>query len=288
VTDTARRDRSSPAERVRARIRAEFGDEVARRLPQGYQRLGSVLVLELDPGVRAAYGRIGAAWTETLGVRTVLARTGTVSGEYRQPSLERIAGGGSETELRENGVRYRLDAARTMFARGNQGERRRFGELVRPGETVVDLFAGIGYFTLPALVHGRAGWVHAVEKNPVAFRYLEENLGINAAAARATAYLGDNREVPIPLGTADRVILGFLPSSLPWIDRALELLRSSGGWLHVHLVAPTRPGIPLAIGSVRDSVARAGAEVLSASGREVKPYGPGRLHAVVDVRVALR
>ncbi|MCI4349121.1 MAG: class I SAM-dependent methyltransferase family protein [Thermoplasmata archaeon] len=283
-----RGNRTSPAERVRARVRAEFGDAIAERLPNGYQRLGSVLVLQLDSAVRPAYAAIGEAWKAALGVQTVLARSGAVTGEFRDPHLERIAGDGSETEIRENGIRYRLDAARMMFARGNQGERRRFGQLVQPGETVVDLFAGIGYFTLPALVHGRAGRVHAVEKNPVAFRYLEENLRINAADTHATAYLGDNRETPVPRGTANRVVLGYLPTAVPWIDRALELLQPAGGTLHVHLVSPTRAGLPLAVGTVRAAVTRAGRRVRAIAGREVKPYGPGRMHAVVDAEVAAR
>ena len=273
---------------MRATLRARLGDAVADRLPTGFQRLGSVLLLRLPEEMRRDYPAIGKAWQEELGVRSVFVRTGPVSGEFRRPSVEPIAGDGGETEFSENGIRFRLDATRLMFAEGNQGERRRFGALVRPGETFVDLFAGIGYFTLPGLVHGRAARAFAVEKNPLSFRYLEENLSLNRVADRATALLGDNRDAPLPLGEADRVVLGYLPSSLPWIGRAVELLSPDGGWLHVHLLADTRVGIAGAEARVREALGGAGGTVDRLVGREVKPYGPGRAHAVVDAFVIPR
>jgi tRNA wybutosine-synthesizing protein 2 len=273
---------------VRATLRARLGDEVARQLPAGFQRLGSVLLLRLPDGLRRHYPAIGEAWREELGVRTVYVRTGPVVGEFRRPSVEAIAGGGGETEFSENGIRFRLDAARLMFAEGNQGERRRFGALVRPGETFVDLFAGIGYFTLPGLVHGGAARAFAVEKNPLSFRYLVENLELNRVAGRATALLGDNRDAPLPLGQADRVVLGYLPSSLPWLGRAVALLTPDGGWLHVHLLTDTRAGSAGAEARVREAIEGTGGACERLVGREVKPYGPGRAHAVVDAWVIPR
>lgn len=275
----------APAERVRARLRAAYGDQVADRLPSGYQRLGSVLLLRLPEGIEPALGLLGRLWCEELGVRTVLARVGPVEGEHRRPNLRLLAGETGETEVVEGGVHYRFDAQRILFARGNSRERRRFGGLVRPGETVADLFAGIGYFTLPALAIGRAGRVHAVEKNPLAFGYLEENVRRIASGDRASLHRGDNREVDLPVGAFDRVVLGFLPSSLPWVPRALDLLRPEGGWLHLHLLAGTTAGVPGAAAEARRAIERNGGCIEALEAREVKPYGPGRLHAVVDASV---
>jgi tRNA wybutosine-synthesizing protein 2 len=282
--DPAVARRTGPAERVRRSISIQLGPAVAERLPDGFQRLGPVVILRLPPELRRVYAAIGAAWSSETGVRTVLNRTGPVTGEFRRPSVERVWGDGTETELVENGIRFHLDAARVMFAPGNQGERRRIAGLVRPGETIVDLFAGIGYFTLPALVHGRAARVFAVEKNPVSFRYLERNLQLNGVADRATAILGDNRDVGIPTGSAERVFLGLLPTSIPWVGRALELLAPDGGVLHVHLVVDVRAGLSGAQSEVRLAVERSGGQVASIAGRSVKSYGPGRAHVVVDVR----
>lgn len=274
-----------PADRVRARVAETLGPTVAAALPRGYQRLGRVLVLRLAESLRPAFPVIGAAWQRELGVPTVLRHAGRTDGEFRHPRLERIAGGPTETEVREHGVRYRFDAARLMFAAGNAQERRRFGQLVRRGEHVLDLFAGIGYFALPAAVHGHPAEVRAVEANPTAFRYLVENAARNGVDAVVRPVLGDNRTVGLPAGRADRVVLGYLPSAVPWVARALALARPDAT-LHVHLVAGTRGGAAGASAEVTDAVVRSGGRVARSEPREVKPYGPGRAHYVVDVALA--
>ena len=62
-------------------------------------------------------------------------------------------------------MRYGFDVTRVMFSSGNVSERGRIGEMDLSGEVVVDAFAGIGYYTLPMLVRGRARHVHACEMN---------------------------------------------------------------------------------------------------------------------------
>jgi tRNA wybutosine-synthesizing protein 2 len=260
------------------------GEAVAARMPLGYHRMGRVLLLRLPADLRR-YGRtIGRAWQDALNVETVLAQSGPIEGELRRPRVELLAGTETSTEVIEYGVRYRFDAASVMFATGNRTERQRIASLVVPGETVVDLFAGIGYFVLPIARHARPQKLWAVEKNPVAFRYLLENLRLNSVTSDVEALLGDNRSVALPRHAADRVLLGYLPDSRPWVGRALELASDRGAWLHVHIVHDVRPGPETAARAVERAVLSEGGELLRpATAREVKPYGPGRSHVVVDL-----
>jgi tRNA wybutosine-synthesizing protein 2 len=276
----------APAERVRARLRAAAGAPVARTMPAGYQRLGRVLLLRLPPALRPWYASIGAWWQEELGVATVLVRRGPIDGELRRPDAEVVAGGPTETEVVEHGARWRFDAARQMFAQGNRTERHRLAGLVVPGERVADLFAGVGYFTVPIARRDPAVRVVAVEKNPEAYRYLEENVRRNGVADRVRCLAGDNRQVVLPPHAFDRVLLGYLPDAVPWIPRAVGLVAPGGGWVHVHAVADARGGLAAsreaAVAAVRSAGGSLGAPP---GGRVVKPYGPGRIHAVVDLRV---
>jgi len=262
---------------------------VARAMPTGYHRLGRVLVIQRPESLAPYDSLLGTAWREELGVETVLVKSGPVEGELRTPQVRCVAGGRTETEVVEHGVRWRFDAARIMFAAGNRTERIRAGRLVRPGETVIDLFAGIGYFAIPAALLGRAACVWAVEKNPVSVRYLRENALLNGVEERLLVVPGDNRTVPLPEGSFDRAFLGYLPSALPWVPHAVALLRPSGGWLHVHTVADVRAPLSEAVATVERSAESVGARPLEPSRvRVVKPYGPGRNHLVVDVRLVPR
>lgn len=278
-----------PAERVRRRLAEVAGDRAARAMPSGYHRVGRVLVIQRPEALAPYDSLLGEAWREELGVETVLVRSGPIDGELRTPQVRCVAGEGTETEVVEHGVRWRFDAARIMFAAGNRTERVRVGRLVRPGERVADLFAGIGYFTIPAALSGAATRVWAVEKNPVSLRYLRENVARNGVEERVVVVPGDNRSVVLPEGSFDRVLLGYLPSSLPWVVRAVGLLGQRGGWLHVHLVADVRAPLSDTAEAVEGSAGAAGARPAEPSRvRVVKPYGPGRNHLVVDARVGPR
>jgi tRNA G37 N-methylase Trm5 len=126
-----------------------------------------------------------------------------------------------------------------MFSRGNVSEKIRFGKLVHEGDLVLDLYSGIGYYSLPALVHGKARHVYACEWNPWALAFLRYNLEQNGVASRATVVEGDCRvrlrEEKIVELDFDRVSLGLLPSSEGGWKIAVEALRKdTGGWLHIH------------------------------------------------------
>jgi len=62
-------------------------------------------------------------------------------------------------------------------------------ETVKPGMTVVDIGANLGYFTLlMADLVGAAGRVHAFEPNPPITARLRQNVSINGISERVTVY----------------------------------------------------------------------------------------------------
>ena len=156
----------------------------------------------------------------------------------------------TETIHIENGIRYSFDVTRVMFAPGNGTERKqaqRYTQSIEP-EVVVDMFAGIGYFSVPVAVHGRVARLISIEKNPVSCRYLARNMRLNAVDRTKTLILcGDNRVVGNEwLGKAHRVLMGYLPSAEPFLCRALAFLNHTtlidsrhtrvSGTLHYHYV----------------------------------------------------
>lgn len=195
---------------------------------------------------------------------------------------------------RENGITYAFDVTRNMFASGNGTERMRAGRLCTPGETVVDLYAGIGYFTLPYLVHGRAAHVHACEWDEDALLALRSSLEANGVASRCTVHPGDNADaLPSFRAQADRISLGLIPSSEKAWPLAVAALKPAGGWLHVHANVGTADGARDAwcahlVSSLRRHAAAAGREwacVDVVHVERVKSYAPKIEHVVADVQI---
>ena len=105
------------------------------------------------------------------------------------------------------------------------------------GETIVDLYCGVGYYTIPFLLHGKAEHVHACEWNPNSIISIKENLrkAGEDVESRCTLYEGDNNKSALLLpDVADRVCLGLLPSSVGGWPLAVFVLKAAGGILHVH------------------------------------------------------
>ena len=208
---TTRGPSRPPVERVRSELARDAGPDLAAQLPKRYVRLGHVLVVRWPETLRPHFPRLARSLARAHGARTVLRFAGPVQGELRTPRAELLFGSETETEVLEHGVRWRFDAARVLFATGNKIERARAGQVVQPGETVIDLFAGIGYFAIPAARFGHAARVLAVDRNPVSIRYLTVNARLNRVDAVVSPLLGDNRTIDLPTGTADRVFLGYSP-----------------------------------------------------------------------------
>ncbi|MFB6136330.1 MAG: class I SAM-dependent methyltransferase family protein [Halobacteriaceae archaeon] len=265
---------------LEARLRDRgWSDEQVDAAPGSWAVVGDVVLVAFgDCHDREA---VAEELRDLHGADTVLARHG-VSGEHREPDVEVVAGSGeTETVHVEHGTKYALDLAEVLFSPGNKAERARMGEVVDPGERVLDMFAGVGYFALPMARAGAA--VTAVEKNPTAVRYLAENAVLNGVGERVTPVRADCREVAVD--PADRVVMGYYDATeREYLDAALEAL-APGGRLHVHAACPEARLWERPVSRLEDAVAAAGREVTALDRRRVKGHSEGVAHVVLDATV---
>ena len=252
-------------------------------LPDKWEMLGRVVVLRLPAELLGFKTQVASAFAEVLGAETVLRDMSGSRGEARVPTMELLWGEDTETVHIEGGIKYRFDAAQVMFSSGNIDERMRMGRTVRPGETVVDMFAGIGYFSLPMAVHGRPKRVFACEKNPVSHGYLKRNIGLNRVGGIIEPLLGDCREVA-PEGVADRVVMGHFRAP-DFLDKALRVLGPGGGILHVHALCPKDRIPDGAWGPMRATIESANRKAAIRNVTRVKSFKPHIWHVVLDVAV---
>ncbi len=249
-------------------------------LPSGWQVLGDIVIVTLRAELEHRKNKIGEALLSLYpGCRTVLLDRG-ITGLMRQPVREIIAGENTETIHRENGCLFKLDAMRIMFSRGNLSEKKRMSRLGR-GEIVVDMFAGIGYFSIPMAVHSKPAKIFAIEINPVAFGYLKENIRLNRVGHIIEPIAGDCANVT-PRGMADRVIMGYL-DTYPYLEHGIRALLP-GGIIHYHEAVPEaverRPVERILAASKK--LGR-NAEIIGV--RRIKKYSPGVWHVVADAKI---
>jgi tRNA wybutosine-synthesizing protein 2 len=260
-----------------------FTPEELELLPPGFVRIGHVVTISLPPQLLSKQVEVARALLKLKGVRTVALREGMISGRYRRPRIRVIAGDPStETIHRENGCLFKLDVARVMLSPGNLYERARLPKLVEPGEIVVDLFAGIGQFSIPIAKHARPSRVYAIELNPIAHGYLHENIRLNRVGHIVKPLLGDC-SVVAPRGIANRVVLGILHVTHRYLPLALEVLKPGGGIIHYHESVPSGLRFERPIKRILEAAAGRGVEILGR--RVVKRYAPGVDHVVIDARI---
>lgn len=96
---------------------------------------------------------------------------------------------------------------------------RHFAEVIRPGDTVLDIGANLGYYTLLAAdLVGPEGRVVAIEPNPEVFRRLSASIAVNGFTSRTSAH---NVALAGPGETGERAF--FVPTGEPKNGRFLGL-----------------------------------------------------------------
>ena len=186
-------DRLDPAlsDRERAKLLSE--------VPQTWERHTDMAVLPPNSFQGPAWQGIGEElWTavaRALDCKRLARDSRILPDGYRSSGAEVLLGTDPWATHVDNGVTYVFDITKIMFSSGNISEKLRISKFDCRSETVVDLFAGIGYFTLPYLVHTCARVVHACEWNPAAVEGLRRGLAANRVEESCVVHVGDCREV---------------------------------------------------------------------------------------------
>lgn len=280
--DIVPRSYSTPMAEIRARIQDELPNIDLEMLPDSWEKIGDMLILRFPDGF-SKKRQVAAVYGEVLGCRAVLEDVGGISGVMRRPQVRHLWGDqDTETIHVENGVAFRLDPRRVMFSSGNIDERIRMASVATEGEVVVDLFAGIGYFTLPLAVHSNAR-IYACEINPTAAGYLRGSAALNDVDGNITVLEGDCRQVA-PHGVAERVVMGYLKAA-PFLPTAMQVLHPGSGVLHYHCACSTDDFPREPWSDVAQATGQAGRSADLVHHRVVKSYAPGVIHGVLDVAV---
>ncbi len=255
--------------------------------PNSWAVIGDIILVRI-PDDMVNPTEFGEALLELHGNAHAVFRREGVAGEHRQPTVEVLAGDGdTETIHTEHGIKYALDVSEVMFSPGNKAERHRMQKITEPADRVLDMFAGIGYFSLP-IAKANAN-VTAIERNPVAYQYLIENAVLNDVSDNVRAIRGDCSEVLATVTdgdmelTVNRIVMGYYDAN-QYLTDAIRVIEP-GGVIHFHEAVPTEIGWDRPVSHIEETTSDHGCSYTITDRREIKTHAPGVSHLVIDVKI---
>ncbi|MGD0644598.1 MAG: class I SAM-dependent methyltransferase family protein [Candidatus Bathyarchaeia archaeon] len=260
-------------------------------LPQALDIIGDIAIIEVPPELKPYKNFVGEAILKThRNIRTVLAKAGAICGTYRLREFTFIAGEHkTQTTHKEFGCQYHVDIAKAYFSPRLSHEHQRVAALVQTGETVVDLFAGVGPFSVLIAKKNPTVKVYAVDINPEAVELLKVNVRANRVENRVFPILGDAKELSANKlkGVADRLIMNLPETATEFIDAACQTIKPNGGIIHFYAFVRSPDSIENLKLRFCEAVKKAGRKVetfiYSKSIRETAPY---EAQIVLDANVA--
>lgn len=249
-------------------------DEELERLTTSFDIIGDIAIVEIPESLEPKENEIGKALLKVhSNLKTVLKKLSAMEGEYRVRRVKRIAGEDkTETTYKEHGVPMRLDVSKAYFSVRLSTERKRISALVKSGEKVLVLFAGVGPFALVIAKDHPEAQITAVEINPEAVRYLRENAKMNNANIKILE--GDARE--FEYSDFDRVVMPLPHSAEQFLDLAFGSVKA-GGAIHFYSIVGSEE--PFA--NAEKKIPFKNYKITGK--RIVRPYSPDMVQVVLDL-----
>ncbi len=225
------------------------------------------------------------------GVKTVLLQTSPVLGNFRIRKLNLLIGENkTNTIYKESGCVFVVDVEKCYFSPRLLNERSRIARLVSSGETIVNMFAGVGCFSIIIAKNVNQAKVFSIDINPVAVQCMSENIRINRVFGKVIPLLGDSKEIiqSQMTGMADRVLMPLPEKALEYLPYALSALKKEGGWIHYydfqHAIGLENP-VEKTKRKVADQLDNKGVAYTFAFSRVVRSTGPNWYQTVLDIHV---
>ena len=221
----------------------DSNEHLMQSVPKKWERLDDLILFPKDAFLGEEWASIIEQHTDffervadALNAKRIGRQQPIAADTVRSAQVELLHGTDGWVEVNDNGLVYGFDAINVMYSSGNVTERHRMAKMKAEGEIVIDAYAGIGYYTMQLLVHANVEHVHACEINPHSIKALEWAAEKNGVASKLSIHHQDNLITLRDLErTADRVLLGYLPSSEATWEGAIQALKPEGGTLHIHM-----------------------------------------------------
>ena len=211
-------------------IASKIDSELHHNLPRKWKKIGDIVILDLSK-IENEKEKIAEIYAQVLNVKTIIQKN-KISGELRKPEdTELLYGKETVTEISEYGIKYKLDLAEIMWSPGNTGWRSALSGPEKVSEfytfdkpkTIIDYFAGIGYFSIQMAKGYPETEIIAIDKNPRSIEYLTLNAKNNSVNIKIIN--DDCRNIELK---ADVIHLGYIGNTIDFLEHAHNCLNDNG------------------------------------------------------------
>lgn len=252
-----------------------------------FDQIGSIIILRIPDSLLSKRKIIGKVLLEKVKTaKSVFYQSSPVEGDYRIRRLELLAGDDNTvTEYKENGCRFKVDVEKTFFSPRLSTERLRIANLIQDGETVINMFGGIGMFSIVAAKKKRCH-VYNIDINPYAAKLCSENILLNKLKGKVESIEGNTTEIIEKKlsDIGDRILMLLPERSDEFLDSAIRASKEKGVlhyYCHIH--SEKKSNVLTEATKHFLSIIRVRSEILGS--RIVRPVGPRFYQAVVDASI---
>ncbi len=170
-------------------------------------------------------------------VRVVTTQIEPAHGEYRIQKFEVIAGENrTETIHKESKCLFKLDINKVFFTPRLMYERLRIAKLINHGEVIINMFAGVGTYSIVIARHAKPSVIYSIDANPDAYNFMLQNIQINKVTNIIVPILGDAGEIIMKklVNIANRVLMPLPELAKTYLPYAILALKNDGGYVHIY------------------------------------------------------
>ena len=257
-------------------------------LISAFDQIGDIIIVRIPDSLLPKKKLIGETLlNEVKIVKSVFYQASPVEGDFRTRNLEILAGEDkTETEYKEFGCRFRVDVANAFFSPRLSTERERIANLIEDGETMVNMFAGVGMFSIMAAKKKKCT-VYSLDINPVASRLCEKNIELNKLAGKVISINGDTSKIIEESleNKSDRTLMLLPERSDEFLESAIKTTKD-GGIIHYysHIHADKKSDAGKLSEKHYLEVSPVKSKILTS--KIVRPVGPRYYQTVVDVKIS--
>jgi len=263
--------------------------EETAQVYSAFDQIGDIVIIKIPDELMPKKKLIAdAILANVKTAKTVFAQVSPVRGDYRVRDLELIAGENRTiTEYKEHACRFKVDVAKTYFSPRLSTERQRIAGMVGENETIVNMFAGVGTYSVVIAKANKTCRVYSIDSNSAASELDRINAKLNKVQDRVFSICGDAVEVikDSLAGQADRVLMPLPERAKEFVDSAVLALKEKG-LVHyfAHIKADGKKASQeIGLKVTHETFAKYDHHILGV--RVVREVGPRMFQIVADVSV---